>query len=66
MKVYRIYRYGRLVREINGTEADLLKWIQENVPAQNKASYRTGDPTFNKPLLYEDARAAGITINSKK
>ncbi|MBQ6097964.1 MAG: hypothetical protein IJK99_09480 [Bacteroidales bacterium] len=65
MKVYRIHRFGGLIREITGKEIDLLKWIQNNVPAQIKAGFRTGDPSNNKELLYGDARAAGITINSK-
>lgn len=66
MKVWKIYRFGRLVREINGDERKLLEWIQNNVPAVNKSGIRTGDVSFNKHLLYEDARRAGFTINSRK
>ena len=66
MKVWKIYRFGRFVREINGDERKLLEWIQNNVPAANKLDIRTGDVSFNKYLLYEDARSAGYTINSRK
>ncbi len=66
MKVWKIYRFGQLVREVNGDERKLLEWIQSNVPAANKSGIRTGDVIFNKYLLYEDARKAGFTINSRK
>ncbi|MBR1698427.1 MAG: hypothetical protein IJ714_01405 [Bacteroidales bacterium] len=66
MKVWKIYRFGQLVREVNGDERKLLEWIQSNVPAANKSGIRTGDVLFNKYLLYEDARKAGFTINSRK
>lgn len=66
MKVWKIYRFGRFVREINADERKLLEWIQNNVPAANKSGIRTGDVSFNKYLLYEDARSAGYTINSRK
>ena len=66
MKVWKIYRFGQLVREVNGDERKLLEWIQSNVPAANKSGSRTGDVIFNKYLLYEDARKAGFTINSRK
>lgn len=66
MKVWKIYRFGQLVREVNGDERKLLEWIQNNVPAANKSGIRTGDVLSNKYLLYEDARKAGFTINSRK
>ena len=66
MKVWKIYRFGQLVREVNGDERKLLEWIQSNVPAANKSGIRTGDVLFNKYLLYEDAHKAGFTINSRK
>lgn len=66
MNVWKIYRFGQLVREVNGDERKLLEWIQSNVPAANKSGIRTGDVLFNKYLLYEDARKAGFTINSRK
>ena len=66
MKVWKIYRFGQLVHEINGPEQKLLEWIQSNVPSISKSGIRTGDVNYNKHLLYEDARIAGYTINSKK
>ena len=66
MSHYRIYRFGHLVREIDGEETNLLEWIRDNVPAQNRQGIRKGDVMFWKRLLYEDARLAGITINKTK
>lgn len=66
MKVWKIYRFGQLVREVNGDERKLLEWIQNNVPAANKSGIRTGDVLIKKYLLYKDARKAGFTINSRK
>lgn len=66
MKVWKIYRFGNLVRELNGNERKLLEWIQNNVRAANKTGVRIGDVSLNKNQLYEDARLAGYTINSKK
>ena len=66
MKVWKIYRYGHLVREINGPETAVLEWIRNNIPAQNRAGIRTGDVENQKYQLYEDARVAGVTINSKR
>lgn len=66
MRTYRIYRFGRLVREINGDEVALLTWIQNNVPATSNSKMRSGDVRLNREHLYEDVREMGYSINSKK
>ena len=60
---FRVFRFGRFVQAITGTESGLLKWIRDNVPAQTKSGYRSGSVMANREHLYEDARALNYTIN---
>lgn len=64
MKTYEIYRYGRWVREINGSEIDLLRWVRDNVPANCELGIRAGELTSiqTKAMLYNDLKVHNYEV----